>query len=204
MIPRITLISRLFIVAIASSLPVFAVFGQNTGEATTGADAHPTTDSPFLRRGKATPGASVAAATKLTQKDQKFLSQIAAGGVQAVEDSKVAEREGGPGVKSIASRIVNERGRSNQELLDLAKKKGLGLGTGKIKARNMGKGNFDQQFIHTLSRDYEEDVRLLQTAASSSDDKDIKAWAAKTLPMVKGELGALKSAKGSEKAKPKE
>lgn len=194
--------SGLAIVAVASSLPLIAAYGQNTGAATTGDDAHPTVDSPYLRS-KPKPSAAAAQAT-LSAKDQNFLSKIAAGGVQAVEDAKVAEREGGPGVKSIASRIVNERGRSNQELLDLTKKKGLGLGTGKIKARNMGKSNFDQQFTHTLSRDYEEDTRLLQTAASSSDDKDIKAWAAKTLPMVKGELGALKSATGSAKAKPKE
>jgi putative membrane protein len=193
---KITFISRLFIVVAASSLPVFAVYGQNTGDATTGADAHPTTDSPYLRRAKATPGASAAAATKLSQKDQKFLSQIAAGGVQAVEDSKVAEGEGGAGVKAIASRIVNERGRSNQELLDLAKKKGLGLGTGKIKARSMGKGNFDKQFAHTLSRDLDEDVKLLQGAAQSSDDKEVKAWAAKTLPMVKQHANALKQAGG--------
>jgi putative membrane protein len=204
MTPKITFISRLFIVAVASSLPVFAVYGQNTGEATTGGDAHPTTDSPYLRRSKATPGASAAAATKLSQKDQKFLAQIAAGGVQAVEDAKVAQREGGPGVKGIASRIVNERGRSNQELLDLTKKKGLGLGTGKIKARNIPKSNFDQQFTHTLARDYEEDLRLLQTAASSADDKDIKAWAARTIPMVKAHLAMLREAKGSAKAKPKE
>ena len=59
----------------------------------------------------------------------------------------------------------------------------------------MGKSNFDKQYTHTLAHDTQEDVRLLQTAASSSDDKDIKAWAAKTLPMVKGELAALEGIK---------
>jgi putative membrane protein len=195
--PKITFISRLTIFAAATTFALTSVHGQDVS-------GHETVDNPHLRKTQPSPAASAAAQAKLSQKDQKFLSQIAAGGVQSVEDAKVAQREGGTGVKPIASRIVNERGRSNQELLDLAKKKGLGLGTGKIKARNMGKSNFDQQFTHTLARDYEEDTKLLQTAASSSDDKDVKAWAAKTLPMVKGELGALKSAKGSEKAKPKE
>jgi len=202
---KITFISRLAIVAVASSLPVFAAYGQGPSDATTGDDAHPAVDSPYLRRAKSTPSPGAAgAATKLSQKDQKFLSQIAAGGAQAVEDAKVAQSQGGPAVKSVASRIVNERGRSNQELLALAKKKGLGLGTGKIKARSMGKSNFDQQFTHTLARDYEEDLKLLQAAASSSDDKDIKAWAAKTVPMVKAHLAALNGAGGSAKAKPKE
>jgi putative membrane protein len=190
-----TFISRLVIVALATSVPVFATYGQNTGDATTGDDAHPAVDSPYLRK-KATPSAAAAAAqAKLSQKDQKFLSQIAAGGVQAVQDAKVAEKEGDASVKAVASRIVNERGRSNQELLALAKKKGLSLGTDKIKARNIGKANYDKQFVHTMSGDYQEDVKLLQAASQSSDDKDIKAWATKTLPSVKGQLAALKAAK---------
>jgi putative membrane protein len=194
--PTNTFISRLAIVAVLSSFPLIAVYGQGAGDATTGDDAHPAVDSPYLRRAKAKPSATAAAAqAKSSQKDQKFLSQIAAGGVQAVEDSKVAEKEGGASVKNIASIIVSERSRSNKEVLDLAKKKGIGLGTDKIKARNMGKSNFDKQFVHTLTRDYEEDVKLTQAAAQSSDDKDVKSWAAKTLPMLKQHLNSLKQAK---------
>ena len=187
-------ISRMLVLAVAGSFALTAQ-AQTGGDATTGDDAHPGADSPFLRR-KASPAASAAAAqAKLSQKDQKFLSQIAAGGIQAVKDSEMAEQQGGAGLKSVAARIVNERGRSNKELVDLAKKKGLGLATDKIRARSMGKANFDKQFVHTMSRDLEEDSRLLQAAASSSDDKDVKAWAAKTLPMVRQHVSALKSIK---------
>jgi putative membrane protein len=170
---------------------------MNDDQPTSGEDVsgHPTTDSPYLRA-KSKPAASAGqqqAAAKLSQKDQKFLSQIAAGGAQAVADSKVAQQQGGASVKNAASRVVSERSKSNAELQALAKKKGLSLGTDKIKARSMGK-NFDKQYVHTLSRDLQEDVKLLQGAANSSDDKDIKAWAGKTLPSVKGELNAVQSA----------
>ena len=191
---KITFISRLAIVSVASSFLLSDAYGQG-GEATTGSDAHPTADSPYLRP-KPKPAASAAAQAKLSQKDQKFISQIAAGGVQAVEDSKMAEKQGGPAVKGVAARIVSERSKSNGELMALAKKKGLGLATDKIRARNMGSSNFDKQFTHTLSRDLDEDVKLLQAAAQSSDDKDVKAWAAKTLPMVRGEASAMKQAGG--------
>jgi putative membrane protein len=187
-------ISRLIIVAIATSVPVFATYGQNTGDATTGDDAHPTVDSPYLRK-KPTPSASAAAAqTKLSQKDQKFLSQMAASGAAEVADGKVAQSQGDAAVKKIASRIVADRSASNKELLDLAKKKGIGLGVDKIKARNMSKTSFDKQYIHTVTHDYEEDTVLCQKAAQSSDDKDVKAWAAKTLPMLKAHLAMLKGA----------
>jgi putative membrane protein len=79
--------------------------------------------------------------------------------------------------------------------MGLAKKKGVGLGTDKIKARNMGKSNYDKQYVHTTTGDVREDIKLVQQAAQSSDDKDIKAWAAKTLPMLKGHLGMLQAAK---------
>ena len=191
----ITFISRLALVAVASSLSLTMACGQQGGDATTGDDAHPSVDSPYLRRKPPASPNAAAAQTKLSQKDQKFLSEIAAGGVQAVEDSKLAEKEGGPAVKNVAARIVNERGRSNQELLDLTKKKGLGLGTGKIHARPLGKSSFDKQYAHTLARDTQADVKLLQSAASSADDKDVKSWAGKTLPMVKGHLSALEGIK---------
>jgi len=194
----ITFISRLALVAVASSLSLTAAYGQMGGDATTGDDAHPGADSPFLRRGSkpaASPNASAAQA-KLSQKDQSFLSKIAAGGVQAVEDSKMAEKEGGAAVKNVAARIVNERGRSNKELMDLTKKKGLGLGVDKIHARPLGKSTFDKQYVHTLSRDLQEDVKLLQGAASSADDKDVKAWAGRTLPMVRQHVSALQGIKG--------
>ena len=187
-------ITRTLVLGVAGSLAVTAQ-AQMGGDASTGDDAHPGADSPFLRKHAAPAASAAAAQAKLSQKDQKFLSEIAAGGVQAVEDSKMAEKEGGPAVKNVAARIVNERGRSNQELLDLAKKKGLGLGTSKIHARPLGKANFDKQYAHTLTRDTEADVKLLQSAASSSDDKDVKSWAGKTLPMVKGHLAALEGIK---------
>ena len=194
---QFTFISRLAIVAIAGGLSINAVNAQDTEQSGSGdVTGHPTVDSPYLRpKPKATPGAAQQGAAKLSAKDQKFLSQIAAGGVQVVEDAKVATKKGNESTKKIASRIVSERSASNKELLALTKKKGLNLGTDKIKARNMGKSNYDKQYLHTTAGDLQADVKLLQNAASSSDDKEVKAWASRTTPMVKGELSMVQSAK---------
>jgi putative membrane protein len=197
---KITFISRLAICALATSF-AFTSYGQsepaNSGEDVSG---HPTTDSPYLRaRSKSSSTQpqqqQQAQATKLSQKDQKFLSQIAAGGVQEVEDAKAAASQGNESTKKIASRIAADRSSNNKELMALAKKKGVGLGTDKIKPRNMGKSNYDKQYVHTTTGDVREDLKLVQQAAQSADDKDIKAWAAKTLPMLKGHLGMLQAAK---------
>ena len=191
-----TFISRLAICAVAGGLFIGVANAQEENTNTGGdVSGHDTIDSPYLKK-KPKPAQSAAAGqAKMSQKDQKFISQIAAGGVQAVQDAKVAQKQGNDSTKQIASRIVSERGNSNQELLGLAKKKGLGLGVDKIKPRNMGKSDFDKQYRHTTGVDLQADLKLLQTAASSSDDKDVKAWAAKTAPMVKGHLSMVKSAK---------
>ena len=192
-----TFILRLAICAVAGGLSLGVANAQMEGNTDTGGDVsgHNTVDSPYLRPRSKPAQSAAAGQAALSKKDQKFISQIAAGGVQAVQDAKVAQKQGSDSTKQIASRIVSERGKSNQELLALAKKKGVGLGVDKIQPRNMGKSNYDKQYLHTTGGDLQQDVKLLQTAASSSDDKDLKAWAARTAPMVKGHLSMVKSAK---------
>lgn len=180
--------------AFALQLSLVAVQAQDD------VSGHPTTDSPYLRSKSAhpSPGAAASAAPTLSQADQKFISQVAASGAVEVADGKAAESQGGAGVKQIASRIVADRSANNQELMALAKKKGIGLGLDKIRGRNMGKSNFDKQYLHTVTRDYEQDVSLFQKAAQSSSDKDVKAYASRTVPMLKQHLAMLKSAKPAE------
>ena len=192
------LISRLAVLAVAGGLSISAAYAQDMEQSGSGdATGHPTADSPFLRpKPKSTASAQQQQATKLSQKDQKFLSQIAAGGVQVVQDAQTVMKQGNATTKNIASRISNERGASNRELVALAKKKGLGLGTDKIRPRNFGTKNFDAQYVYTTTTDVQEDLNLLNKAAAGSDDKDVKAWAAKTAPMVKSHLSMLKAAKG--------
>ena len=190
-----TFISRLALCAVAGGLSIGVANAQMEGNTDTGGDVsgHNTVDSPYLRP-RSKPAQSAAAQSSMSQKDQKFLSQIAAGGVQVVQDARVAEKKGNDATKKVASRIASERGNSNKELLGLTKKKGLTLKTDGIKPRDMGK-DYDKQYMRTTGGDLQADVKLLQTAAQSSDDKDIKAWAAKTAPMVKGHLSMVKSAK---------
>src|SRR3954447_23004064 len=87
---NITFITRLAMCALATSFAVVDAYGQNTGDATTGDDAHPAVDSPYLRKRSTPAPSAAAAAAKLSAKDQKFLSQIAAAGITEVEDAKVA------------------------------------------------------------------------------------------------------------------
>jgi putative membrane protein len=198
--PKITFISRVAIFAIGTSFAISSIHAQDVS-------GHETVDNPHLRKTTPAPAATAAAASKLSKKDAQFISQVAASGAYEVQDGKAAEQQGNASVKNVASRIVADRSANNQELMALAKKKGIGLSTEKIKPRSMGKSNYDAQYIYTVSHDYQEDIGLYSKAAQSADDKDVKAYASKSLPMLKQHLSMLKSAKGKEpskEAKPKE
>ena len=117
-------------------------------------------------------------------------------GAGEVADGKEAEELGqSAAVKKIGARMAADHSRGNNELVALAKKKGLGMDLSKGKARNFPKGNFDQQFLFNLQNDYEADIKMFQQEANSGDDADVKAWAAKTQPMLKSHLAMIKDAR---------
>ena len=182
------LISRLAIVALAAG----SLCLTSTGRAQAGDS---TADNPHLRKkveGQKAP------ATKLSDKDKKFIQLAANAGAGEVADGKSAEESGqSAAVKKIGGRMASDHSRTNNELIELAKKKGLGMDLSKGKARNFPKASFDQQFLFNLQNDYEADIKMFQQAANSGDDADVKAWAAKTLPMLKAHLAMIKGAKKS-------
>jgi putative membrane protein len=136
------------------------------------------------------------AGPKLSDKDKKFIQMAINAGVGEVADGKAAEELGQSAqVKKIGAHMATDHARANNELQELAKKKGLVMDLSKGKARNFPKASFDQQFLFNLQSDHEGDIKMFQQEANSGDDADLKAWAAKTLPTLKAHLAMIKAAK---------
>jgi putative membrane protein len=150
-------------------------------------------DNPHLRAKTAPPKTPV---VKLSDKDKKFIQVAANAGAGEVADGSAAEQNGqSAAVKKIGARMAADHSRTNNELIALAKKKGLGMDLSMGKARNFPKASFDQQFLFNLQNDYEADIKMFQQEANSGDDADVKAWAAKTEPMLKAHLAMIKDAR---------
>ncbi len=150
-------------------------------------------DNPHLRKRMEPAKAS---ATKLSDKDRKFLQLAANAGVGAVADGKQAEALGQSAeVKKIGARMVADHSRANSELQALAKKKGLGMDMSGGKARAFPKASFDHQYLYNLEEDHKADIKTFEQEASSGDDADVKAWAAKTVPTLKAHLALVKDAR---------
>lgn len=179
------LISRLAIVALAAG----SLCLTSTGRAQAGDS---TADNPHLRKkveGQKAP------ATKLSDKDRKFIQLAANGGTAEVTDGNVAkERAQSAEVKKLAAHMVADHTRANKELGELGKKMGLGMDFNSGKARSFRKENFDGDYLATMETDHKADIKMFEAEAKSGDNPELKAWAAKTLPTLKAHLSMVQDA----------
>ena len=90
--------------------------------------------------------------------------------------------------------MVADHTKANKELTDLANRKGVKFDTRGVRAQNIGSADFDRQYLKLLETDHKNDVAEFQKEAKSGDDRDVKAWATKTLPMIQGHLAMVQNA----------
>jgi putative membrane protein len=151
--------------------------------------------NPHLRAKSAPTPPSGTVTVKLSQKDVSFIQKAAGGGQQEVENGKMAEKQGkSADVKRIGARMVADHTKANKELTELANRKGVKFDTSGVRAQNIGAADFDRQYLKLLELDHKNDIAGFQKEAKSGDDRDVKAWAAKTLPMLQGHLAMVEEA----------
>jgi putative membrane protein len=132
---------------------------------------------------------------KMSQKDVSFIQKAASGGQREIENGKMAEKQGkSADVKSIGARMVADHTKANKELTELANRKGVTFDTRGVKAQNIGAADFDRQYLKLLEIIHKNDIAEFQAQAKSGDDRDLKAWAAKTLPTLQQHLAMIEDA----------
>jgi putative membrane protein len=152
--------------------------------------------NPHLRAQSApTTSPGTTTVVKMSQKDVSFIQKAGGGGQQEVENGKLAEKQGkSADVKRIGARMVADHTKANKELTELANRKGVKFDTRSIRAQNIGAADFDRQYLKLLELDHKNDIAEFQKEAKSGDDRDLKAWAAKTLPMLQEHLAMVEGA----------
>ena len=185
--PEFISISRFAI--IATMVGSLSVIGTVRAQVDTGIGTNP------HLRAKSAPTPPSGTVVKLSQKDVNFIQKAAGGGQQEVENGKMAEKQGkSTDVKRIGARMVADHTKANKELTELANRKGVKFDTRGVRAQNIGAADFDRQYLKLLELDHKSDIAEFQKEAKSGDDHDVKAWAAKTLPMLQGHLAMVEDA----------
>jgi putative membrane protein len=158
-----------------------------------GPSAQAANESPKKEPSKST--ASPAPAAALSAKDKSFMKEAAKGGMMEVDMGKMAQQKGkSPEVKKIGSTMVADHSKANNELMAIAKKKGVDLSKEKPKSHSMGDANFDKDYVNMMVKDHEKDLAAFQAEAKEGSDADVKAFASKTSSVIKKHLDMVKAA----------
>jgi putative membrane protein len=128
-----------------------------------------------------------------TSPDQKFVMEVAKGGMAEVELGKLAtEKASSADVKSFGQRMVDDHTKAGDELKALAQSKNITLPTEidpKEKAlrdrlAKLSGEAFDRAYMTAMLDDHRKDANEFRIESRAGKDPEVKAWAAKTLGIV--------------------
>jgi len=134
---------------------------------------------------------------QLSAKDYKFLKEAAAGGMAEVQTGEIAKQKASSqSVRSFGERMVADHTKANNELRDLAAKKGATLPADvshhdRSLADRLEKTSglaFDKAYTADMVKDHKKDLKEFRDAANNSTDPDLKAWAQRTVPTLEEHL----------------
>ena len=130
------------------------------------------------------------------QKDKDFMMEAAKSGMMEVDMGKMAEQKGQSGdVKMLGQKMVADHTKANNELMGLAKQKGVMLDT-KHKMMKLGASNFDQAWLAQMVTDHQKTIALFEGEAKGGKDGATKKFASKNLPTLKSHLKMVQAAQG--------
>jgi putative membrane protein len=131
-----------------------------------------------------------------------FVAKASMGGLKEVEMGKQAqERASNPRVKAFAAMMVRDHTKANAELTQLAAVNKMTVPTKsqhkehKLPAAK-GKG-FDQEYMTMMVKDHQKTIGLFERASANVKNAGLKAFADKTLPVLRAHLDSAKAIYGA-------
>jgi putative membrane protein len=153
------------------------------------------------------------AADKLNETDQAFLMKAAQGNMAEVQLGTLAtQRAAADAVKQFGQRMVTDHGKSQQELMNLARENSWTMPTeisGEQKktheqlAQLSGEA-FDRAYMEHMVKDHVEDIQLYERASQSVQNEALKGYAARTLPTLREHLKQAREISGIKETEPAE
>jgi putative membrane protein len=136
----------------------------------------------------------------VTSDDAKFATEAANGGMAEVALGKLAlTKTSNSAIKNFAQMMITDHGKANDELMAIAKTKNITLpaepdSAHMKKADELGQMNgtdFDKAYVKTMIDGHKKTLDLMNKEAKDGKDADLKAFAAKTAPIVQMHLDAI-------------
>jgi putative membrane protein len=135
--------------------------------------------------------------------DLDFILEAAQGGMGEVELGKVAAQQGtNAEVKQFGQRMVDDHSKGDDELKAIAQQRGIALPSSldpkdQALVNRLSKlhgASFDHSYMRNMVSDHKQDVAAFRHESTSGKDPEVKAWAAKMLPMLEEHLKMAEAA----------
>lgn len=149
-----------------------------------------------------TAGITGAHGIAVDEKDAKFATDAANGGLAEVALGQLAgEKAMNAKVKAFGAMMVTDHTKANDELIAIAKQKNITLPTEpdadhqKKKADLAAKtgADFDKAYVDAMVDGHKKVKSMFEDAAKNCKDADLKAFAEKTLPVIKSHLAEIEA-----------
>lgn len=146
-----------------------------------------------------------AADAKLSSGDESFIKKAAADGMAEVKMGELASTKAKRAdVKEFGAQMVKDHSAANTELKAVATAKGVQLPetldkkhTSTVEKLSKLEGDaFDGAYVKQMVQDHESDVKDFEKEGSTGTDTEVKAFVAKTLPVLKQHLEHIKTIAG--------
>ncbi len=151
----------------------------------------------------AEPAVQIAQAGAVSAPDRSLMTLAAGAGLYELEVSKLAASKAvSAEVKDYALMLAKHHGESNEALRQLAARKSVQLVAeipadkkARIEAlQGLSGEGFDRAYVDRVGiQDHEADIRLFENMARDANDADLRAFAEKTLPVLRTHLDAAKT-----------
>lgn len=139
-----------------------------------------------------------------TKDDSEFAVKAANGGMVEVELARLASTKAtSTSVKEFAKKMMDDHMKANDELQTLATQKNITLPAALSeesqkdvdRLSKLSGTEFDKEYMSFMVDDHQDDVDEFKKASDECKDAELKAFAAKTLPVLQGHLDMAKQTK---------
>ena len=144
-------------------------------------------------------------ANRMAGADSTWARKVAQGGMAEVKLGELAkDHASSEAVKKFGQQMVDDHSKANDELKDIAGKKGITLPSG-LDAKDQNtydrlsklKGaEFDRAYMADMVKDHRMDIAEFKREAGRGSDAELKAFASKTLPTLEHHLQMAQDAEG--------
>jgi putative membrane protein len=134
------------------------------------------------------------------ESDVDFATKAAVGGMAEVQFGNLAiQKTTNTQIKDFANMMVKDHGKANDELMAIATTKNITLPTmlddehqKKMSELSGRSGNdFDKTYVDAMVDGHKKTLKLMQDEAKDGKDADLRAFAAKTAPIVQSHLNMI-------------